>query len=56
MATRPQFDDSEHVPPRVDSHPDNLPAPDGPFSKEELDAICEFLLLLDEWDRKRKIA
>jgi hypothetical protein len=56
MPTRPQFDDSEHVPPKVNSRPDNLPLPDGPFSKEELDALCEFLLLLDEWDRKRKIA
>jgi hypothetical protein len=56
MPTRPQFDDSEHVPPNVNSHTDNLPVPDGPFSKEELDAIYEFLLLLDEWDKKRKIA
>jgi hypothetical protein len=54
MATRPQFDDSEHAQ-QPDSHADNLPVPDGPFSKEELDALCEFLLLLDEWDRKKKI-
>jgi hypothetical protein len=56
MATRPQFDDSEHVSPKVDSHADNLAAPEGPLSKEELDALCEFLLLLDKWDKKRKIA
>jgi hypothetical protein len=56
MATRPHFDDSDHAPPKVDSRADNLPLPAGPFSKEELDAICEFLLLLDEWDKKRKIA
>jgi hypothetical protein len=56
MATRPQFDDSEHVPAKVDSHADNLPVHEGSVSKEELDAICEFLLLLDEWDKKRKIA
>ena len=55
MATRPQFDDSERDPLKTDSITDNLPAPDGPFSKEELDAICEFILLLDEWDRKKKI-
>ena len=23
----------------------------GPFTNEELDALCEFLLLLDEWDK-----
>jgi hypothetical protein len=56
MATRPQFDDSEHASHKPDSHADNLPVPDGPFSKEELDALCDFLLLLDEWDRKSKIA
>lgn len=55
MATRPQFDDSEHVPPKIDSHTDNLPVPYGPFSQEELDALLDFLLLLDEWDRKKKI-
>ena len=55
MATRPQFDDSERVPSKADSHTNNLPAPDGPFNNEELDVLCEFLLLLDEWDKKRKI-
>ena len=55
MATRPQFDDSKHVPRQPNSRVDNLPAPDGPFNEEELDALCEFLLLLDEWDRRKKI-
>jgi hypothetical protein len=55
MATQPQFDDSENAPRQPDSHADSLPAPDGPFTKEELDALCDFLLLLDEWDRKKKI-
>jgi hypothetical protein len=54
MATRPQFDDSEHVE-QPDSHA-GLPVPEGPFSRAELDALCDFLLLLDEWDRKKKIA
>lgn len=56
MATRPQFDDSEHNPPKVESSTDTLPASDGLFSEEELDALIEVFLLLDEWDRKRKIA
>jgi hypothetical protein len=54
MATRPQFDDSERNPQKIDSR-DNLPVSDGPFSEEELDALLDVILLLDEWDRKRKI-
>ena len=37
---------------------DNTTAPDGqarPLTPEELDALIDFFLLLDAWDRKKKI-
>jgi hypothetical protein len=55
MATRPQFDDSDRIPEETKSAPEPTTASD-PLTKEELDALCEFFLLLDEWDKKRKIA
>jgi hypothetical protein len=55
MATRPQSDDSDRVPKesKVESDPTSTT---DPLSQEELEALCEFFLLLDEWDKKRKIA
>jgi len=55
MATRPQFDDSERIPKEIKFEPKTTAASD-PLTKEEIDALCEFILLLDEWDRKKKIA
>jgi hypothetical protein len=54
MATRPHFDDSEHIP-KDNSAPEPRDA-SNPLTREELDALYEFFLLLDEWDKKRKIA
>jgi hypothetical protein len=55
MATRPQSDDSEHPPEEIKVEPEPALTTD-PLTQEELDALCEFFLLLDEWDKKRKIA
>jgi hypothetical protein len=55
MATRPQSDDSEHIPKQEKCAPEPTTA-SAPLAQEELDALCEFFLLLDEWDKKRKIA
>jgi hypothetical protein len=54
MATRPQSNDSEHIP-RDNSAPEQAHA-SNPLTREELDALCEFFRLLDKWDRKDKIA
>lgn len=54
MATRPQSNDSEHIP-KDNSVPEQGDA-SNPLTREELDALYEFFRLLDEWDRKKKIA
>jgi hypothetical protein len=49
-----QFDDSERIPKNLKFEPGTTSA--SALTQEELDALCEFFLLLDEWDRKKKIA